>query len=198
VSHPGGNITGFSYLEPPIAVKWLELLKGIAPRITRVAYIFNPPSAPYAGLFYGSIEPNMSRFGVETVQIPVNLPADFEPVLSKLGAEPNTGFIVDPEAFMSSHRGMIIELAARYRLPAIYSRRFFAEDGGLAVYCVDDRDHYRQVAGYLDRILRGEKPADLPVQAPTKYELVINAKTAKALGLSIPETLLATANEIIQ
>jgi putative ABC transport system substrate-binding protein len=198
VTHPGGNITGFSYLEPPIAAKWLELLKGIAPRITRVAYIFNPPSAPYAGLFYGWIEPNMSRFGVQTMLVPINEPADLESVMSKLGGEPGGGLIFNPDAFMSLHRGTIINLAARHRLPAIYSRRFFAAEGGLATYCVDDGDHFRQVAAYLDRILRGERPANLPVQAPTKYQLVINLKTAKALDLTIPETLLATADEVIQ
>ncbi len=198
VARPGGNITGFSYLEPPVAAKWLELLKEIAPDIRRVGYIFNLPSAPYAGLMYGSIEPIASQFAVETIAMAVNDPTDFEPAVSKVGLEPGGGLIIDPDAFTTVHRGLLIELAARYRLPAIYSRRFFAEEGGLMVYGIDDADHFREVAGYLDRILRGAKAADLPVQAPTKYELVINLKTAKALGLTVPPNLLAIADEVIE
>jgi putative ABC transport system substrate-binding protein len=130
--------------------------------------------------------------------VPVQEPAEFEQIMARLGGEPGGGLIIDPDAFTSIHRKLIVELAARYRLPAIYPRRFFVTDGGLASYGVDDIEHYRQVAVYLDRILRGEKPADLPVMQPTKFELVINMKTARALGLTIPETLLATADEVIQ
>ena len=191
-------MTGFTYLEPPIAAKWLELLKEIAPHTARVAYIFNPSSSAYGGLFYGSIEPSAARFAVETMLIPVFEPADFERVIAAHGREPGGGLIIDPEGFTSLHRRPIIDLAARYRLPAIYPRRFFVTDGGLACYGVNDNDHFRQVATYLDRILRGEKPADLPVQQPTKYELLINRSTAKALGLTIPPTLLAIADEVIE
>jgi len=197
-AHPGGNMTGFTYLEPPIAGKWLDLLKEIAPRVTRVAYIFNPPAGAYAGLFYGSIEPSAARFGIETALVAVNEPADFERAIAAHAREPGGGMIIDPDSFTSLHRRLIIDLAARYHLPAIYSRRFFTADGGLASYGVDDNDHFRQVASYLDRILRGEKPADMPVQQPTKFELLINKKTAEALGLGLPTTLLARADELIE
>ena len=198
VARPGGNITGFSSLEPPVAAKWLELLKEIAPGVTRVGYIFNLPSSPYAGLFYGSIEPVAPNFSVETAAISVNEPADFDPVMSKLAREPGAGLIIDPDAFTSAHRSLIIELAARYRLPAIYSRRFFAEEGGLLVYGIADIDNFRGIAGYVDRILRGAKPGDLPLQGPTKFELVVNLKAAKALGLNVPPLLLSRADDVIE
>jgi putative tryptophan/tyrosine transport system substrate-binding protein len=198
LAHPGGNLTGFSYLAPTLGGKWLGLLKEIAPRVTRVAFIINLPSSPYGGLFYGSIQLANAKFLAQTMFVPVHEPAELEQIMAKLGAEPGGGLIIGPDAFTSIHRKLIVELAARYRLPAIYPRRFFATDGGLASYGVDDAEHYRQVAVYLDRILRGEKPADLPVQQPTKFELFINLGTAKALGLTIPETVLATADEVIQ
>jgi putative ABC transport system substrate-binding protein len=198
ISRPGGNITGFSYLEPPVAAKWLELLKEMAPGVTRIAYIFNLPSSPYAGLFYGSIEPIAPKFAVQTTAIAVNEPDDFEPVISKLARQPGGGLIIDPDGFTANHHRLIIDLAARYRLPAIYSRHHFADDGGLLVYGVDDADHFRQVAGYLNRILRGAKPAELPVQGPTKFELVINLKAAKAIGLKVPPLLLSRADAVIE
>jgi putative ABC transport system substrate-binding protein len=198
LAHPGGNITGFSYLAPTVGGKWLELLKEISPLVARVAFIINPPSSPYGGLFYGSVEVAAAKYAVQTMLVPVHEPAEFEPVMAKLGREPGGGLIVDPDTFMSIHRKLIVELAARHRLPAVYNRRSFATDGGLASYGVDDIQHFRQVAAYLDRILRGEKPADLPVQQPTKFELVINRNTAKPLGLTVPQTLLATADEVIQ
>jgi len=198
MAHPGGNVTGFLYLEPFVAGKWLGLLKEIAPGMTRLAYIFNPPSGPYAGLYYGFIEPTVTQLGVEATMVPVLKPGDFEKVISTLGREAGAGMIIDPDGFTSLNRTLIVELAARYRVPAVYSRRFFTAAGGLASYGVDDADHFRQVASYLDRILRGEKAGDLPVQRPTKYELLINRNTAKALGLTIPETLLAIADEVIE
>jgi putative tryptophan/tyrosine transport system substrate-binding protein len=198
LAHPGGNLTGFSYLAPTLGGKWLDLLKEIAPLVTRVAFILNLPSSPYGGLFYGSIQLANARFSAQTMFVPVQEPAEFEQIMARLGGEPGGGLIIDPDAFTSIHRKLIVELAARYRLPAIYPRRFFATGGGLASYGVDDAEHYRQVAGYLDRILRGEKPADLPVQQPTKFELVINLKAAKALALTVPETLLVQADELIQ
>jgi putative tryptophan/tyrosine transport system substrate-binding protein len=198
LAHPGGNLTGFSYLAPTLGGKWLDLLKEIAPLVTRVAFILNLPSSPYGGLFYGSIQLANAKFSAQTMFVPVQEPAEFEQIMARLGGEPGGGLIIAPDAFTSIHRKLIVELAARYRLPAIYPRRFFATDGGLASYGVDDAEHYRQVAAYLDRILRGEKPADLPVQQPTKYELVINLRAAKALGLTVPETLLVQADELIQ
>jgi putative ABC transport system substrate-binding protein len=198
LAHPGGNLTGFSYLAPTLGGKWLDLLKEIAPLVTRVAFILNLPSSPYGGLFYGSIQLANAKFSAQTMFVPVQEPAEFEQIMARLGGEPGGGLIIAPDAFTSIHRKHIVELAARYRLPAIYPRRFFATDGGLASYGVDDAEHYRQVAAYLDRILRGEKPADLPVQQPTKYELVINLRAAKALGLTVPETLLVQADELIQ
>jgi putative tryptophan/tyrosine transport system substrate-binding protein len=132
LAHPGGNLTGFSYLPPTVAGKWLDLLKEIAPLVSRVAYAIYPPGSPYGGLFYGSIQLAAAKFSVETVMVPVNEPAEFEQVMARLGREPGGGLIVDPSAFMSIHRKLIVELAARYQLPAIYNRRFFATDGGLA------------------------------------------------------------------
>jgi putative ABC transport system substrate-binding protein len=198
LAHPRGNLTGFSYLAPTVGGKWLELLKEIAPLITRVAFIIHQPSSPYGGLFYGSIQLANAKFSAQTMFVPVQEPAEFEQVMAKLGGEWGGGLIIDPDAFTSIHRKLIVELAARYRMPAIYPRRFFATDGGLASYGIDDVEHYRQVAVYIDRVLRGEKPADLPVQQPTKYELVINLKTAKGLGLSIPPNLLARADQVIE
>jgi putative tryptophan/tyrosine transport system substrate-binding protein len=190
-------MTGFSYLEPPIAGKWLELLKAIAPRVTRAAYIFNPPAGAYAGLFYASIEPFASKFSVETRLVPIHDPAEFEPSMAALAREPGSALIIDPDGFTSLHRELIIALAARYRLPAMYPRRLFTATGGLASSGVDAVEHFRQVASYLDRILRGEQPADLPVQQPAKFELLINLKTARALGLDVPATVLARADELI-
>jgi putative tryptophan/tyrosine transport system substrate-binding protein len=198
LARPDGNLTGFSYLAPTVGGKWFDLLTQIAPSVSRAAFIFNPPASPYGGLFYGSIQQNAARFNVKTALVPIQESGELERVLADLGHEPGGGLIVDPDNFTSYYRGPIIDLAARYRLPAIYSRRFFASAGGLMAYGVDDVEHFRQVAVYLDRILRGAKPADLPVQEPTKFELVINLKTAKALGLIVPPSLLAVADEVIE
>jgi putative ABC transport system substrate-binding protein len=198
LARPGGNLTGFTYLAPGIAGKWLELLREIAPQVTRVGFVFNPPANPYGGLFYGAIQLAAAKFAIQTTSVPVHEPAEFEQVIAMVGREPGGGLIIGPDAFTSAHRRQIVELAARYRVPAVYSRRFFATDGGLVVYGVDDNEHFSQVATYTDRILRGEKPADLPVQGPSRYGLVINLKTAKALGLEIPPQLLARADEVIE
>jgi putative ABC transport system substrate-binding protein len=197
LAHPGGNITGFTNLEPTVGAKWLGLLKEIAPRVTRVAFIFKPGSL-YSGLFYRSIEAAASKFVVEAVIAPVHEPAEIEPIMTTLGREPEGGLIFPPDTFMALHRKLIVELAARYRLPAIYPSRPYVAGGGLVSYGVDIVDQYRQAAAYIDRILRGEKPSDLPAQQPTKFELVINLKTAKALGLQIPDKLLALADEVIE
>jgi len=198
LAHPGGNMTGFSFLEPSLGAKWLELLKEIAPRITRIAIIFNPKTAPNAALFSRSAEMAAKKNAIDAVTIPFDEPAAIEPTMTRLGREPGYGLILAPDSFASVHRKLIVELAARYRLPAIYFQREFTSEGGLVSYSADIPDLFRRAAPYLDRILRGEKPADLPVQQPTKFELVINLKTAKALGLDVPPTLLARADEVIE
>ena len=198
LARPGGNITGFTNLEPTLGAKWLELLKEIAPRVTRVAVMSNPNTAPYVILFSRSVEAVAQKIAVELIAAPVHEPAEIEAVLTMLGREPGGGLILPPDPFTVAHRKLIFDLAARYRVPAINGLLYFANEGGLVSYGVDVRDQFRQAAAYVDRILRGEKPADLPVQQPTKFELAINVKTAKALGLDIPPTLLAIADEVIE
>jgi putative tryptophan/tyrosine transport system substrate-binding protein len=198
LAHPGGNVTGFSFLEPSLGAKWLELLKDIAPHITRISIIFNPKTTPSAELFLQSVENAAKGFAVEPVMLPFDDLAAIEPTMTKAGREPDTGFIFPPDPFIVVHRKLIVELAARTRLPAIYSQRPFASEGGLISYGADPSDLFRRAASYVDRILRGEKPADLPVQQPTKFELVINLKTAKALGLTVPDRLIAVADEVIE
>src|SRR5262245_28488632 len=195
---PGGNVTGFIAMEGSLAGKWLELLKEIAPRVTRVAFLFNPATAPYAEYFLNPFKAAAASFAVEGIATPVRDSSELESVVAAQAREPNGGLIVMPESFLNTHRVEITSLAARYRLPAVYPFRFFTEVGGLLSYGNDFIDKYRRAATSGDRILKGEKPADLPVQAPTKYELVINLKTAKALGLEIPPTLLARADEVIE
>jgi ABC-type uncharacterized transport system substrate-binding protein len=195
---PGGNVTGFINMEPAMAGKWLELLKEIAPRVNRVAILFNPATAPYAKYYLNPFKAAAAPFAVEAIVAPVHDRSELESAVSAQAREPNGGLIVMPDAFLNVHRAEITSLAARYRLPAVYSRRFFTELGGLLSYGNDMIDNYRPAATYADRILKGAKPADLPVQAPTKYELVVNLKTAKALGLEIPPTLLARADEVIE
>jgi putative ABC transport system substrate-binding protein len=199
LARPGGNITGFSNFEFSMGGKWLELLKDVAPSITRIAVLFNPATTPGAGTFYlQSIEAAAPRLAVKSSAAPVRSVGDIEDALSKLAREPNTGVIFPPDIFTSSNRNLIISLAARNRLPAIYPYRYFATVGGLFSYGSDTTDVFRQAASYVDRILRGEKAGDLPVQQPTKFELVINLKTAKALGLTVPDKLLALADEVIE
>jgi putative ABC transport system substrate-binding protein len=197
-ARPGGNVTGFIFTEPTMAGKWLELLKGIAPRIARVAMLFNPVSAPYAEYWLTPLKAAATSFAVEAIPAPVRDQSELESIIAAQAREPNGGLIVMPDSFTDAHRVEITSLAARYRLPAAYPFRFFAEVGGLLSYGVDRTDNFRRAATYVDRILRGEKPAELPVQAPTTYELVINMKTAKALGLAVPDTLLARADEVIE
>jgi putative ABC transport system substrate-binding protein len=195
---PGGNVTGFIAMEGSLAGKWLELLKEIAPRVTRVAFLFNPATAPYAEYFLNPFKAAAASFAVEGIATPVRDSSELESVVAAQAREPNGGLIVMPESFLNTHRVEITSLAARYRLPAVYAFRFFTEFGGLLSYGNDFIDNYRRAATYVDRILKGEKPADLPVQAPTRYETVINLKTAKALGLEVPATLLARADEVIE
>jgi putative ABC transport system substrate-binding protein len=198
LARPGGNTTGFSYLEVSVGGKWLNLLKEIAPRISRVACMFNPQRGPYSVGISLFAQEAAQRLGVQYVAAPVFEPTQIEPAITTLAHEPNGGLIISPDAFTVTHRQQIITVAARYRLPTIYSERMFAVDGGLISYGADYVDHSRQVASYVDRILRGANPADLPVQQPSKFYLVINLKTAKALGLEVPITLLAIANEVIE
>jgi ABC-type uncharacterized transport system substrate-binding protein len=198
LAHPGGNMTGFSYFEPAVGSKWLELLKEIAPAITRVALMFNPVSSPYSPLYYKSIATAAPKFAVEPVTAVVHELADIEQVMTKFGREPGSGIIVSPDAFLYQNRKLVIELAARHHLPAIYGLPGTAAEGGLIYYVVDIVDLSRKAAAYIDRILRGEKPADLPVQQPTKFDMTINLKTASALGLTVPNTLLVSAEEVIE
>ena len=179
---PGGNVTGFILMEPTMASKWLELLKEIAPRVNRVAFLFNPATAPYAEYYLKPFKTAAVSFAVEAIIAPVRDMSELESVVTALGRDPNGGLIVMPDSFLSVHRSEIISLVARFRLPAVYSRRFFTEVGGLLSYGNDFGDNYRRAASYADRILRDAKPSELPVQAPVKFELVINLKTAKALG----------------
>jgi putative ABC transport system substrate-binding protein len=198
LARPGGNMTGFAYLEPSLGAKWLELLKEIAPRITRVAIIYNPKTAPNAALFSRSAEMAAKRFAIDPITISLDEASGIEPIMTSVGREPGHGLIFPPDTFSTVHRKLIVELAARHQLPAIYFQRPFTSEGGLVSYGADIPDLFRRAASYLDRILRGEKPADLPVQQPTKFELVINLKTAKALGLDVPPMLLALADEVIE
>jgi putative ABC transport system substrate-binding protein len=197
VARPGGNTTGFMFTEYGMSGKVLELLKQIAPRVRRAAVLRDPTVAGQIGQFaaIGSVAPSL---GVEVSPVDGRDAGDIERAITEFARQPSGGLIVVGSSAVLLHRGLIIALAAKYGLPAIAPYRIFVTDGGLISYGPDSIDQYRQAARYVDRILRGEKPADLPVQAPTKYETAINLKTAKALGLTIPETLLATADEVIQ
>jgi putative ABC transport system substrate-binding protein len=197
LAHPGGNITGFTNAETTLGAKWLELLKEVAPRVTRVAYIFTLDNSGPAQ-FSGSAAAAAPKLAVELVMAPVRGPAEIEAAITRIGREPGGGLIFPPDGFTNVYRKLIVELAARYRLPAIYGVRNFAYDGGLAYYGVNIDDQYGLAAAYVDRIFRGEKPGDLPVQQPNKYEFVINLKTAKALGIEVPLSLQQRADEVIE
>jgi putative tryptophan/tyrosine transport system substrate-binding protein len=198
LARPGGNITGFTGFEFGISGKWLEILKEIAPDLRRIAFIFHPVAGPFAEKFVQSIEAAAPALGVELIVSPTRDIAELDRVIVKAASEPRGGLIVSPDNFTSANRGLIISLATRYGLPAIYALRYNVVDGGLVSYGLDIDDNYRRAAVYVDRILKGAKPADLPVQNPTKFELVINQKTAKSLGLTIPDKLLARADEVIE
>ena len=197
LSRPGGNATGFTSTELGMPVKWLELLKEIAPKMTRAAVLRDVADATAIGQF-GAVKGAAPSFGVEISAIGVRNAAEIERGITAFAREPNGGLIVLPVPPTVVHRNLIIELAAQHRLPAVYNSRYWIAEGGLVSYGPDVLDQYRHAAGYVDRILKGEKPADLPVQAPTKYELVINVKTAKALGLDLPSSLLGRADEVIE
>jgi putative tryptophan/tyrosine transport system substrate-binding protein len=199
LSHPNGNATGFTNFEASIGSKWLELLKEIVPGVKRVAIVFNPETAARGGSFYlGPFQVAAALFAVTPMEAPVHNVGDIESALSSLASEPNSGVVVMPDAFTPVHRDLIITLTARYRLPAVYPFRFFATSGGLMSYGVNVIEQFPRAAAYVDRILKGAKPADLPVQQPTKFELVINLKAAKALGLTVSESILQRADEVIE
>jgi ABC-type uncharacterized transport system substrate-binding protein len=197
LARPGGNATGFINFEYGISAKWLEVLKEIVPGVRRVAVIRDPALAVGAGQF-GAIQSVAPSFGIELSPVNVRDAAEIERGVAAFARGANGGLIVTGSALAVVHRDLIVALAARHKLPAVYFERFFVTAGGLISYGPDFLDQYRRAAGYVDRILKGEKPADLPVQAPTKYELMINLKTAKALGIDVPPTLLARADEVIE
>jgi putative ABC transport system substrate-binding protein len=199
IARPGGNITGFSNYDPNIGSKWLQVLKEIAPSVTNVGVMFNPRTSPYnAALFKDLIETAASALGVLAAQALVLDDEEVRKTIALLGSKPGNGLIVAADPFTLVRAAMIAPLALSSRLPAIFPFRAFAQEGGLIAYGIDLDEQLRKAAGYVDRILKGEKPADLPVQAPTKYELVVNLKTAKALGLAIPLPLLGRADEVIE
>lgn len=195
---PGGNITGFTNFDGSIGGKWLQLLKEVDPHITRVASVYNPQTAPFASSFLESIGSAASSLGVETIAVAVLNDADIEASLTTFARQPVSGLIAIPDSFIMEHRHVIIAQAAKNRLPALYANRVSALDGGLMSYAVDTRGLFQRSAGYVDRILNGAKPSELPVQMPTKFDLVINLKTAKALGLDLPPMLIARADEVIE
>ena len=197
LARPGGNATGFVLFEYGISAKWLELLKEIAPSVTRVAVLRDPAMAAGTGQF-GALQSVAPSFGVELSPVNVRDPGEIERTVSAFARSSNGGLIVTASPLAQLHRSLIVELAARHKLCAVYNLRLYVTAGGLISYASDIVDLYRRAAGYVDRILKGEKPADLPVQAPTKYELVINRTTAKALGLTLPPSLLARADEVIE
>jgi ABC-type uncharacterized transport system substrate-binding protein len=197
-SRPDGNITGFTHYEPTLASKWLELLNEVAPRVTRVAFLFNPTTAPYFEYYLTPFKAAARSLGIEAIVAPVHDTSELEPIIAAQAREPNGGMILIPDTFTSAHRMEIVTLAARYRIAAVYPLPFFTSQGGLLSYGIDTRDQYRRAAAYADRVLKGEKPGDLPVQLPVKYELVINLKTAKALGLTVPPSVIARADKVIE
>jgi putative tryptophan/tyrosine transport system substrate-binding protein len=198
IPRPGGNVTGFIVMEGSMAGKWLELLKEIAPRVNRVALLFNPATATFADIYLKPFKAAAASFAVEAIAAPVHDTSELEAVVAGQARALNGGLIAMPDSFLNARRAEITSLAARYRLPAVYPYRFYAEHGGLLSYGVDLLDNYRGAATYADRILKGAKPSDLPVQTPIKFELVINLKTAKALGLDVPWILQQRADEVIE
>ena len=197
LAHPGGNLTGFAVMEPSLGAKLLGMLKQVAPRVARVGTLVNPDNATHQRILALLMAAGPS-FAIEVAAAPVREPAEIEAAMTRWGREVDYGLIVPSDPSTNSHRRLVIELAARHRLPTIYALRAATAEGGLMSYGVDLPELFRQAAIYADRILKGEKPADLPVQLPTKFELVINLKTAKTLGLDVPPSLLATADEVIE
>jgi putative ABC transport system substrate-binding protein len=197
LNQPGGNITGFAIFEASMGGKWLELLSEIAPGLKRAAIIFNPDTAPIS-TYMPSLETAARSLKVEPITTPVHSDVEIETAITALGREPRGGLVVMPDGFMTTHRAPVILAAARNNVPAVYYQSGYPRDGGLLSYGVDYVDIFRRAATYVDRILRGEKPGDLPVQFPTKFEMVVNLKTAKALGLTVPPSIRLRADEVIE
>jgi putative ABC transport system substrate-binding protein len=198
LARPGGNATGFTPIVGSLGGKWVELLKEIAPHVVRAVALFNPTMAPYAEYYLNPFKAAAASSAVEAIVAPVNNMSELESVVAAQAREPNGGLIVMPDTFTIGHRADITRLATRYLVPAVYWSRDFAELGGLISYGPDVVDEFRRAASYADRILKGERPSELPVQAPIKFKLVINLKTAKTLGIDVPPTLLARADEVIE
>jgi putative ABC transport system substrate-binding protein len=198
LARPGGNITGFTGFEFSLGEKWPGFLKELAPGVSRAAFLFNPEQGPYYSFWFKSVEAAASALGIQVTAAPIRTAADVEAAISAIAALPNGGLVVEPDAYTSANRGLIIGLAARYRLPAIYAHPRDTAEGGLVSYGPNVDNLFRRSASYIDRILKGEEPADLPVQQPLKYQLVINLKTAKMLNLTVPNTLLISADEVIE
>jgi putative ABC transport system substrate-binding protein len=198
LARPGGYLTGFTSFEFTIGSKWLEALKHVAPYVTRVALIFNPDTAPFAHMFWQPVEDAAPSFDVEPIQTPVRDVGEIEHAIAAFARAGNGGLMVLPDVSTTNHRDLIIALAARHRLPAVYPYRYFAASGGLMSYGSDLADVYRRAASYVDRILKGAVPGELPVQAPAKFEFVINLKTANTLGLTVPPLWLGRADEVIE
>ena len=198
MAHPGGNITGFSFLDYSMVGKSLEMLKEIAPSVVRVAVMFNPETYPYYNIHLRSFETVARALSLELTGAPVHNPAEIEESVAKLERQPGSALLVTPDPFTVVHRAAIIGAAKQHRIPATYSYRQHVEEGALMSYGADTIDIFRRSASYIDRILKGTRPADLPAQAPVKFEMAINVKTAKALGLDVPDKLLALADEVIE
>jgi putative ABC transport system substrate-binding protein len=198
LARPGGNITGFSFIDFPVIGKWLDLLKEIAPATRRITFMFNPQTAPYYPVFLREFGASSTALAAELSATPVQDQSGIEAVVTAIAAQPGAALIASADPFINTERALIIKLAQRHRLPAIFGFRQFVSEGALISYGPDTTDITRRAASYVDRILKGEMPADLPVQAPAKYELLINLKTATTLGLTVPPTLLATADEVIE
>jgi putative ABC transport system substrate-binding protein len=197
LNQPGGNITGFALFEATLGGKWLELLSEIAPGLKRAAIMFNPDTAPVS-IFMPSFETAARSLKITLIIAPIHSDVEIETAITALAREPGGGLVVNQGAFTIAHRAPIISAAARNNVPAVYSQSYFVRDGGLLSYGVDVVDTYRRAATYIDRILRGEKPGDLPAQFPTKFEMVVNRKTATALGLEVPPSIMLRADEVIE
>jgi putative ABC transport system substrate-binding protein len=198
LARPGGHITGLINLESSLVEKWAETLKAIAPRVTRAAVMFNPDTAPFAKYYLQPLEAAAPKLGIKVFSAEVRSEADIAKVIAALGREPGSGLIAMTDSFITVHRKSIIALAARHKVPAVYYFGSIADEGGLIAYGIDYTDMFRRAAPFVDRILRGAKAADLPVEMPTTYELTINRKTAAALGLTIPQSLLLRADRVVE
>jgi putative ABC transport system substrate-binding protein len=197
LARPGGNMTGFMNVDAPMASKWLELIIEIVPKVKRVALIYNPQTSPYQS-YLREFEASAPKIGVQAVPTPVIDATELERAITALGQQPDSALFAVPDVFVQVHRTLIIQLAEKYRLPGVYPYRFFPTSGGLLSYGIDTVIIFRQAAAYVDRILKGEKPSDLPVQAPVSFKLVVNLKAARAIGLKIPESFLLRADEVIE